>query len=127
MNINRVKLFALTFFAVPVFALAVFKANPPTVAAKPLNENIKVENAFLQDDVAAQYKKTCAVCHKATAEKWFDPAKMDEVLIEIVLKGKKAEKPPHMPGYAEKGMTEEQAKLLVAYMRQMRTPPPSDK
>ena len=85
-------------------------------------KNAFVTNVAGQEDVAAQYKKTCAVCHKAKAEKWFEPSKMDEVLVEIVLKGKKAEKPPHMPGYEEKGMTQEQAKLLVAYMRQIRTP-----
>jgi hypothetical protein len=42
--------------------------------------------------------------------------------VEIVLKGKKAEKPPHMPAYATKGVTAEQAKALVDHMKQLKTP-----
>jgi cytochrome c1 len=38
------------------------------------------------------------------------------------LKGKKGEKPPYMPGFEAKGMTEDQAKALAAYMRTLRTP-----
>ncbi len=75
-----------------------------------------------QEDIATVYKTKCAMCHKATAEKSFDPAKTDDALVEIVLKGKKAEKPPNMPGFEEKGMSNDQAKLLVEYMRKMRTP-----
>jgi hypothetical protein len=44
-------------------------------------------------------------------------------LVEIVLKGKKAEKPPHMPGYAEKGVSPEQAKALVDHMKQLKAAP----
>ncbi len=117
MKLNRVKLFVLAFIALPVFALAVFNASQVSAVS-----NLRAVPIAADDDVAAQYKKTCAMCHKATAEKFFEPSKMDEALIEIVLKGKKAEKPPNMPGYEEKGMTKDQAKLLVAYMRQMRTP-----
>jgi mono/diheme cytochrome c family protein len=112
MTLNKVKLFAIAIFALPLFALAIFNAAPAGA----------VSNAATDDDVAAQYKKQCLMCHKANAEKFFEPSKMDEALVEIVLKGKKAEKPPHMPGYEEKGMTKDQAKLLVAYMRQVRTP-----
>jgi len=122
MTLNRVKLFAIAVIAIPMFAIAVFKVSPVRAVSNSVKENAFMENVP-QDDVAAQYKKTCAVCHKANAEKSFEPSKMDEVLVEIVLKGKKAEKPPHMPGYEEKGMTKEQAKLLVTYMRQLRTPP----
>ncbi len=121
MKLNRVKLFAVAVAAIPMLAIAVFKASPVRAVSDSVKENTVVVNA-LQDDVAVQYKKSCVMCHKATAEKFFEPSKMDEVLIEIVLKGKKAEKPPNMPGYEEKGMTKEQAKLLVAYMRQIRTP-----
>ena len=35
-------------------------------------------------------------------------------------KGKKPEKPPNMPGYEEKGITEDQAKALVAYMKSIK-------
>jgi hypothetical protein len=37
-----------------------------------------------------------------------------------VLKGKKAEKPPNMPGYEEKGIIEDQAKALLAYMKSIK-------
>jgi hypothetical protein len=39
------------------------------------------------------------------------------------LKGKKAEKPPHMPAYESKGVTAEQAKALVDYMKQLKATP----
>jgi mono/diheme cytochrome c family protein len=110
MTPNRAKLFAAFLFILAVIAVTVFNSEP-------------IGTVVHADDVADSYKSKCAMCHKPTAEKFFDPSKMDEVLVEVVLKGKKAEKPPNMPGYEEKGMTKEQAKLLVAYMRQMRTPP----
>jgi mono/diheme cytochrome c family protein len=113
MTLNKVKLFAIAIIALPLFALAIFNASPSAGA---------VSSVATDDDVAAQYKKQCLMCHKANAEKFFEPSKMDEALVEIVLKGKKAEKPPNMPGYEEKGMTKDQAKLLVTYMRQVRTP-----
>ena len=121
MKLNLVKLFAIAVITLPLVALAVFKASPVRAVSSVANEN--AVSFAIQEDVAAQYKKQCALCHKPDASKFFDTAKMDEVLIEIVLKGKKAEKPPNMPGFEEKGMTKDQAKLLVAYMRQMRTPP----
>jgi mono/diheme cytochrome c family protein len=70
-----------------------------------------------QDDTGALYKSKCFACHGATAEKKFDATKADDVLIETVLKGKKMEKPPNMPGYEEKGITADQAKALVAFMK----------
>ena len=121
MTLNRVKLFVVAVFALPLFAIAIYNTNQ--VSAVSNDKHIVAVAEYADDDVAAQYKKTCAMCHKATAEKFFEPSKMDEALVEIVLKGKKAEKPPNMPGYEEKGMTKDQAKLLVTYMRQVRTPP----
>lgn len=73
-----------------------------------------------QEDSAALYKSKCVACHGATAEKKFDATKADDELIQIVLKGKKLEKPPNMPGYEEKGVTADQAKALVAYMKSQR-------
>ena len=73
-----------------------------------------------QDDTAAVYKSKCFACHGATAEKKFDATKADDDLIQSVLKGKKMEKPPNMPGYEEKGITAEQAKALVAFMKSQR-------
>lgn len=119
MNLKYVKFLAVAVVALPLLAVGIFKTSP--VGA--VSNQAHAVSYVAVDDVADQYKKQCAMCHKAAAEKFFEPSKMDEVLVEVVLKGKKAEKPPNMPGFEEKGMTKEQAKLLVAYMRQMRTPP----
>ena len=69
------------------------------------------------DDAAALFKSKCVVCHGATAEKKFDATKADDELIQTILKGKKPEKPPNMPAYEEKGITADQAKALVAFMK----------
>jgi mono/diheme cytochrome c family protein len=112
MTINRIKLLAIALFLLPLIAL---------VAFAPKNE-VSAFSIASQEDVAASYKAKCQACHTAKADKFFDPAQTDEHHVEIILKGKKAEKPPHMPGFEAKGMTEEQAKALVEYMRQLRTP-----
>ena len=70
-------------------------------------------------DAAKTYKK-CVACHGAKADKKFDTAKSDDEHVQIILKGKKAEKPPHMPGYETKGINAEQAKALVDYMKSVR-------
>lgn len=72
------------------------------------------------DDSAALYRAKCFACHGATAEKKFDATKGDAELIQAVLKGKKTEKPPNMPGYEEKGITADQAKGLVALMKSLK-------
>ena len=72
------------------------------------------------DDGAALYKAKCVACHGATAEKKFDATKADADLIQIVLKGKKMEKPPNMPGFEEKGITADQATALVAFMKSLK-------
>lgn len=123
MTLKQVKLLAITIIALPVFLVSIYNADQVQAVPVSADAAAVAVTASGEEDIAAIYKAKCTICHKANAEKWFEPSKMDEVLIEIVLKGKKAEKPPHMPGYEEKGMTKEQAKLLVAYMRQMRTPP----
>ena len=69
------------------------------------------------DDAAALYKTKCAACHGQTAEKKFDATKADDELMQTVLKGKKPEKPPNMPGFEERGITADQAKALVAFMK----------
>jgi mono/diheme cytochrome c family protein len=71
-------------------------------------------------DAAATYKSKCVSCHGAKAEKKFDPAKSDDDHIQIIMKGKKAEKPPNMPGYGDKGVTAEQAKALLDHMKSLR-------
>lgn len=72
------------------------------------------------DDSAALYKTKCVACHGATAEKKFDATKADADLIQTLLKGKKMEKPPNMPGFEEKGITAEQATALVAFMKSLK-------
>lgn len=109
MNTNRMKLVAIIFFALPLLMLAVFKVTPTTTAAKAL------------DEPAVVYKAKCAACHTPGATKFYDPAKPDTEHVQIILKGKKGEKPPYMPGFGEKGMTEAEATALATYMRGLRT------
>jgi mono/diheme cytochrome c family protein len=71
-------------------------------------------------DAAATYKAKCVACHGAAAEKKFDATLADADLVQIVLKGKKGEKPPFMPAYAEKGINEEQATALIAHMKSLK-------
>lgn len=70
-----------------------------------------------QEDAAALYKSKCVACHGPSAEKKFDATKADDELIQTVLKGRKMEKPPNMPAYEEKGITAEQAKALITFMK----------
>ena len=72
------------------------------------------------DDTAALYNTKCKMCHGATAEKKMDKTKADDVLIQTVLDGKTAEKPPNMPAFKEKGITPDQAKALVGYMKSLK-------
>ena len=74
-----------------------------------------------QFDDAASYKTKCVACHGQKAEKKFDSSLPDEQLIEIVMKGKKSEKPPNMPAYGKKGVTAEEAKALVEHMKQLKS------
>ena len=71
-------------------------------------------------DAAATYKAKCVACHGAAAEKKFDATIADADLVQVILKGKKGEKPPFMPAYEEKGINEEQAKALVAHMKSLK-------
>ena len=100
------KRFAAILIGIPLVATALFVSVPARTAAG--------------EDVAATYNGKCKMCHGATAEKKIDKAKPDDELIQIVLKGKKAEKPPNMPGYEEKGITADQAKALVDYLKALK-------
>jgi mono/diheme cytochrome c family protein len=108
MRTNRIKLFAIICFAVLVVLLTVFKEVPARVTP------------FMTDDPAVTFKAKCAMCHTPTASKFYDPAKTDEEHVAAIMKGRKSEKPPFMPGYEAKGMTEEEAKALAAYMKTLR-------
>jgi len=73
-----------------------------------------------QFDAAATYKSKCAGCHGTKAEKKFDPSKSDDDLVQLILKGKKAEKPPNMPEYETKGITADHSRQLLTHMRALR-------
>ena len=81
---------------------------------------ISVPARTTSDDDAALFKSKCAMCHGATAEKKVDKTKADDELIQTVLKGKKPEKPPNMPAFEERGITADQAKALVGYMKSLK-------
>ncbi|HKO60403.1 MAG TPA: cytochrome c [Pyrinomonadaceae bacterium] len=76
-----------------------------------------------QFDAAGAYKAKCVACHGQKAEKKFNPSLTDQELTDAILNGKKPEKPPNMPAYGEKGITAEQAKALVDYMKGLKTAP----
>ena len=108
MTIHRVKLIAILFLSA-LAAVATLHGTPVT-------------GASASGDPAVTYKAKCAMCHTAKADKFFDQAKAEDVLVETVLKGKKTEKPPSMPGFEAKGMTADEAKELVNYMKSLRSP-----
>lgn len=110
MNLKYLKLAVITLFVLPL--LAIFAFNPARVSTV---------NASA-DEPADTYKTKCQACHTAKAEKFFDPAKTTEEHVTVILKGKKGEKPPFMPAFETKGITEEQAKALAEYMKQLKTP-----
>jgi len=109
MTLNRLKIFVTALFILAMITLAFFNTKP-------------VGTIVSAADAAETYKAKCAMCHSPKAEKLFDPAKTDEELVETILKGKKGEKPPYMPGYEAKGMTAAEAKELVTYMKGLRKP-----
>lgn len=111
MNINRIKIVATLAFVLPLIAFSLFVRVGPVIATAPP-----------PDDPAVVYKAKCAMCHSPKAEKLYDPALPQEQQIEAILKGKKAEKPPHMPAFEPKGMTADEAKALVEYMQGLRKP-----
>src|SRR5215203_854468 len=108
MKFNRVKFFAAVLLIVLAAAVVIFNTKPVGTIVQAADE-------------AKTYKAKCAMCHSPKAEKHFDAAKPDEVLTEIILKGKKDAKPP-MPGFEAKGMKAEEAKALVTYMRELQKP-----
>lgn len=68
-------------------------------------------------DAAGTYKAKCFACHGAKAEKKWDSTRPADEMLNSVLKGKKAEKPPNMPAFEERGITPDQGKALIAYMK----------
>jgi mono/diheme cytochrome c family protein len=111
MTLNRLKIFVTVTFVLLLAAFSMLYRTTPAEALTPA-----------PDDPVAVYKAKCAMCHSPKAEKSYDPAMPQDQQIDAVLKGKKAEKPPHMPAFEPKGMTAEEAKALVEYMQALRKP-----
>jgi mono/diheme cytochrome c family protein len=101
---------AIVIFAIAVAAVAGLRTTPVTVSAAAA------------DDPSTVYKTKCAMCHGPKSEKFYDPAKSVDEHVDTVMKGKKGEKPPFMPGFEAKGMTRDEAKGLVEYMQGLRQP-----
>jgi mono/diheme cytochrome c family protein len=108
MSVNQIKLIAIALVTVPLVVLTFIASEPFRFATKA------------GEDVAPIFKAKCAACHSPKAVKFFDPTKADDVLVQAILKGKKGEKPPYMPEWESKGITGEQAQLLVTYMKGLR-------
>ena len=105
---KRLKKIAITLTAIFLFGVIFYSLASAQGEAQP-------------SDPTAYYKAKCVVCHGQKAEKKFDASLTDEQHMEAILKGKKPEKPPNMPAYGEKGVTPEQAKALLDYMKQLRS------
>jgi mono/diheme cytochrome c family protein len=82
--------------------------------------NVTATQEVSADKPAEYYKAKCVACHGPKAEKKFDATLSDDAMLEAVLKGKKAEKPPNMPGFAAKGVSADQAKALIEFMKQLK-------
>lgn len=109
MRKTALKLTAIALFALAAIFLLGFKSTPATGAARAP-----------YDDAAATYKTKCSMCHTPAATKFYDPARPDAEQVDAIMNGKKAEKPPNMPAFGAKGMTEDEAKALAAYMKTLR-------
>ena len=104
---RRVKNIAITVSAIFLFGVFFYTVAPAQGEAQP-------------SDPTAYYKAKCVACHGQKAEKKFDASLTDEQYVDAIMKGKKPEKPPNMPAYGEKGVTQDQAKALLEYMKQLR-------
>ncbi len=95
-------------FVVPV--IAAFAMRPNYVGATTVTE-----------DAETVFKAKCAMCHGQKAEKFYDPAVPEADQVTAILKGKKGDKPPYMPAFETKGITEDDAKALAAHMKSLKT------
>jgi mono/diheme cytochrome c family protein len=108
-KINQLKKLSIALITLPLLAVVVLNSA-----------SARTHSVIGVIDAAALYKDSkCIICHGPKAAKFFDATVADDQLVEVVMKGKKAEKPPNMPAYEEKGLTADQAKALVAYMKQL--------
>ena len=90
------------------------------LAAAFLVVSVRARTSADDFDAAGTFKAKCVACHGAKAEKKFNATLSDDELLQLVLKGKKPEKPPNMPAFEERGITADQAKALVAYMKSIK-------
>jgi mono/diheme cytochrome c family protein len=107
MKSNRIKLVTIVVFVLLVALVIVFRTTP-------------VRGASMPDATADLYKAKCAMCHSPAAAKFYDPAMPEDEQVKIILEGKKAAKPPHMPAFADKGIDAAGAKALAEYMKCLR-------
>jgi|SRR3954464_8791609 cytochrome c553 len=109
---KRIKLIVIALLLMPAMAVIVFNSGP----AKAVSTTTA--------DTATDYKAKCAMCHGPKAAKSFDETLPEADMVQAILKGKKAEKPPHMPAFETKGITEDKAKELIAYMKELKAATP---
>lgn len=105
---NRIRNTAIALTAFFLLSMIFLTAAPAQTEVKP-------------SDTAAFYTAKCVMCHGKKAEKKFEATISDDEAVAAIMKGKKAEKPPNMPAYGEKGVTEDDAKALLAHMKQLRS------
>ena len=101
---------AIAFIALPLLGVILLNSAPVRTQAA----------GDAPQDVTAIYTAKCTICHGAKADKRFDAAKPETELVDAVMQGRKGEKPPFMPAYGTKGMTEDQAKALVTHMKSLK-------
>jgi mono/diheme cytochrome c family protein len=108
-----IKLIAIALFGMTAIFVMAFKSTAVTDAASAI------------DDPATTFKAKCAMCHTPTASKYYDPAIAEEDQIKAILTGtlNKDQTAPikKMPGFAEKGVTPDDAKALAGYMKSLKT------
>ncbi len=92
----------------------------PLAFAAFISELAQSDGAKQSFDRAAYYKKNCTECHGSEADKKFNPNLPENQMIDAILNGLRMETPPDMPAYADKGINEERAKALIAYMNSLR-------
>jgi mono/diheme cytochrome c family protein len=114
-NQMKFKFLQLRQIVAAVFAIAMLSALVFSVGAQGTDPD--------PNDAAAYYKSKCVACHGQKADKRFDATMAEDQMVEAILKGKKGEKPPNMPGYEAKGVNGDQAKALVNYMKQLKDAP----
>ncbi len=106
---NKIKLFMIAVIEVPLFMIAAMNTTGVRAVSNSDDETVKT------------YKTKCMMCHGPTAAKFYEPEMAMEEQVEAILKGKKAAKPPHMPGFEDKGIDAEKALALAEHMKALRT------